>query len=76
MRKLGLETDDKSEMIPFLEGLVNLGRLEEARSLFREQIKGNAKMRLPLCASLASDPGYPSDFGYDYQAIKAILCQE
>ena len=76
VRKLGLETDDKSELIPFLEGLVNLGRLEEARSLFREEIKGNAKMRLPLCDSLSSDPGYPADFGYDYQTINAILCQE
>jgi hypothetical protein len=76
VHKLNLETDDKSEMIPFLEGLVNLGRVEDARTLFQEQIKGNAKMRLPLCASLAQDPGYPADFGYDYQTINAILCRE
>jgi hypothetical protein len=76
VRKLNLDTDDKSEMIPFLEGLVNLGRIEDARSLFQNEIKGNAKMRLPLCASLEKDPGYPPSFGYDYQTINAILCNE
>jgi hypothetical protein len=74
--ELNLGTDDKSEMIPFLEGLVNLGRIEDARSLFQQEIKGNVKMRLPLCASLAQDPGYPADFGYDYQTINTILCKE
>jgi hypothetical protein len=76
VRKLNLETDDKSEMIPFLEGLVNLGRIEDARSLFQQEIKGNAKMRLSLCASLAKDPGYPADYGYDYQTINTVLCKE
>jgi hypothetical protein len=76
VRKLNLDTDDKSEMIPFLEGLVNSGRVEEARALFQNEIKGNAKMRLPLCDSLSQDPGYPADFGYDYQTINTILCKE
>jgi hypothetical protein len=76
VRQRNLETDDKSELIPFMEGLVNLGRVEEARALFQQEIKGNAKMRLPLCASLAQDPGYPADFGYDYQTINSILCKE
>ena len=76
VRKLNLDTDDKSEMIPFLEGLINSGRVEEARALFQNEIKGNAKMRLPLCDSLSQDPGYPADFGYDYQTINTILCKE
>jgi hypothetical protein len=76
VRELGLDTDDKAEMIPFLEGLVNVGRLEDARSLFQDEIKGNAKMRLPLCTFLEQDPGYPAEFGYDYQTINAILCNE
>jgi hypothetical protein len=74
--KLGLETDDKSEVIPFLEGLVNLGRLDDARALYANQIKGNAKMRLPLCTFLATDPGYPPEFHYDYQNVQTILCKE
>ena len=53
VRKLELETDDKSEVIPFFEGLVNLGRLDDARALYTNQIKGNAKMRLPLCTFLS-----------------------
>jgi hypothetical protein len=76
VRELNLETDDKSEVIPFFEGLVNLGRYEDARSLFREEIKGQAEMRLPLCNSLATDPGYPPEYGYDYAMVNQILCEE
>jgi hypothetical protein len=76
VRQLNLETDDESEMIPFLEGLVNLGRVEDARALYNQEIKGNAKMRLPLCAALATDPGYPPEFGYKYEMINQILCKE
>ena len=70
----GLETDDKSELIPFFEGLVNTGRIEEARALFENQIKGNAKMRVPLCGFLSEDPGYPPELGYDYDRINELLC--
>jgi hypothetical protein len=76
VRKLKLDTDDKSEMIPFFEALVNVGRLDDARSLYNSEIKGNPKMRLPLCTFLNHDPGYPPDFGYDYQMINQILCEE
>src|SRR6266487_967037 len=69
VRALNLDTDDKSEMIPFFEGLVNLGRLDDARSLYNHEIKGNPKMRLPLCTFLTKDPGYPAEFGYNYKTI-------
>jgi hypothetical protein len=75
VRKLKLETNDKSEIIPFFEALVNLGRVEDAKSLYNKEIKGQAEMRLPLCAALATDPGYPPEFGYDYQAIYQMLCK-
>ena len=71
----GLETDDKAEIIPFFEALVNVGRIEDARSLYNEQIKGNVKMRVPLCMFLEEDPGYPPEFGYDYQRINELLCE-
>jgi len=75
VHELGLETNDKSEMIPFLEGLVNLGRYEDARTLFHKQIKGNGEMRFTVCTSLAEhNPDYPPDFGYDYANIYEILC--
>ena len=75
VRKLGLETDDKSEMIPFFEGLVNSGRVEDARALYREEIKGQNEMRFPLCTFLAKDPGYPPAFGYDYPKVYDLLCK-
>jgi hypothetical protein len=75
MRELNLETDDKSEIIPFFEGLVNLGRYEEAKSLYNEQIKGQVEVRLPLCNALANDPGYPPAFGYDYPMVYELLCK-
>jgi len=74
VQELRLETDDTSEVIPFLEGLVNLGRYEDAQSLYREEIKGRAEVRLPLCNTLATDPGYPPEFGYDYKMVHEILC--
>jgi hypothetical protein len=75
VRKLGLETDDKSEMIPFFEGLVNSGRSEDAKALYREEIKGQNEMRFPLCTFLAKAPGYPPEFGYDYQQVYELLCK-
>lgn len=75
VRKLGLETDDKSEMIPFFEGLVNSGRYEDAKTLYREEIKGQNEMRFPLCTFLAKDPGYPPAFGYDYPKVYDLLCK-
>ncbi len=72
--KLHLETNDKSELIPFFEGLVNLGRLDDARALYKEQIKRSVQMRLLLCTSLAKNPGYPPAFQYDYESIHGILC--
>jgi hypothetical protein len=74
VRELNLGTDDKSEFIPFFEGLVNSGRYEDAQSLYKEEIKGQAEVRFPLCNVLASDPGYPLEFGYDYQNVYEILC--
>lgn len=75
VQELNLETDDKSEVIPFFEGLVNLGRHEDARKLYREQIRGQTEVRLPLCNTLANDPGYPPEFGYDYQNVYQLLCK-
>lgn len=72
--ELGLETDDKSEMIPFLEGLVNQGRYDEAELIYTNQIKGHAETRLPLCAFLSKDPGYPPEFNYNYKKVYEILC--
>jgi hypothetical protein len=71
---LNLETKDKSEIIPFFEALVNLGRYDDAKALYHKQIKGNSEMRFSVCASLENDPGYPPEFGYEYQTIHELLC--
>jgi hypothetical protein len=76
VNELRLNTDDKSELVPFFEGLVNLGRYDDARSLFKKQIRGSAETRISACSSLAKDPGYPSEFGYNYEMIYQILCEE
>jgi hypothetical protein len=74
VRDLKLETNDASEKIPFFEGLVNIGRYDDARSLYNKEIKGRAQMRFPLCNFLMNDPGYPPEFGYDYKTIYELLC--
>ena len=73
--QLRLKATDKSEVLPFFEALVNLGRIDEAKALYNKEIKGRTKLRLPLCTALAKDPGYPVAFGYHYQMIFTILCQ-
>ncbi len=71
---LHLDAGDQSELIPFFEGLVNLGRYDDASKLFSRGIKGRTELRLPLCTTLNQDPGYPPSFGYNYQKIFEILC--
>lgn len=71
---LNLEAGDASEQIPFFEGLVNLGRYDDAKALYKKEIKGREKLRFPLCTFLAKDPGYPPEFHYDYQMIFTIVC--
>jgi hypothetical protein len=75
VKNLGLNTNDKSEMVPFLEGLVHLGEDEDVRTIFK-QIKGRPKTRTLLCQSLADDPRYPPEFRYDYQTIHQLLCND
>jgi hypothetical protein len=74
VRSLGLDANDASEMIPFFEGLVNLGRYEDAKALFKEEIKGRSRMRYPLCTFLAKDPHYPPEFRYQYEKVYELLC--
>ena len=76
VNELELNTSDKSEIFPFFEGLVNLGRYDDARSLYRKQIRGSPEVRLSVCASLARDPEYPPEYGYNYEMINQILCGE
>ncbi len=71
----GLTASDKSEMFPFLEGLVNLGRYDDARKLVDTDIKGRDILSYSLCESLAKDPGYPPEFHYNYAMLHQILCE-
>lgn len=74
VNSLGLEVDDVSEVIPFFEGLVNLGRYDDAKTLYYDKIRGHTKMRFPLCTFLSNDPGYPPEFGYNYEKVYELLC--
>ncbi len=75
VKSLKLEANDKSEMVPFLEGLVNVGRRDDAQTVYDTEIKGRLQMRFPLCVTLAKDLGYPPEFGYDYKTIRDIICK-
>jgi len=71
----GLTADDKSEVFPFLEGLVNLGRYDDARKLVETEVKWRDALSYGLCESLAKDPGYPPEFKYNYTMLHQILCE-
>ena len=72
---LRLRAADKSEWFPFLEGLVNLGRYDDAKALFTTQIKGDTNLIYGICTALAKDPGYPAEFKYNYSMLDQILCK-
>lgn len=62
------------EWFPFFEGLVNVGREEDARKIVKQEFKGRERLRYLLCQTLSNDPGYPQDYGYQYPKIREILC--
>ncbi len=70
---LGLKPEDRSEIIPFVEGLVNTGRYDDARKYYKI-LNREEKVRFPLCTVLNENPGYPSEFNYNYEEIFDILC--
>jgi hypothetical protein len=71
----GLKAGDKSEVFPFLEGLVNLGRYDDAGKLAETELKARDALSYGLCESLAKDPGYPPEFKYNYTMLHQILCE-
>jgi hypothetical protein len=71
---LNLEPNDKSEIVPFIEGFVNAGRSEEALELYNDELKGFIKIRLPLCNALEKNPSYNPAPGYDYENVYKVLC--
>jgi hypothetical protein len=72
---LGFKASDKSELFPFLEGLVNSGRYDQAKTLFEKEIKERSNLSYELCQALDKDPGYPPEFHYDYTHLYQILCK-
>jgi hypothetical protein len=73
--RLGLEASDHAEYIPFVEGLVNTGRIADAQNIYNQQIKGRKALRYPLCQSLSAPPASPPGYGYDYETIFRVLCE-
>ena len=71
---LGLKARDSSEVFPFLEGLVNAGRLDDAQKLFETAIKPQPDLNYEICQALAKDPAYPPEFKYNYTALHQLLC--
>ena len=65
---------DNSEVFPFLEGLVNLGRVEDARKLYEKYVLVSKPLNFSLCSSLSSNPGYPAEFKYNYEGILQLVC--
>lgn len=70
-----LQATDKSEVFPFLEGLVNLGRYDDAKKLVQTEVKGRDILSYYFCESLNKDPDYPPEFHYNYAMLYQIVCQ-
>ncbi len=70
----GLNAKDKSEYFPFIEGLINSGRYDDAQRIFESEIKEREKLTYKICETLAKNPGYPNEFNYNYEKIYQVLC--
>lgn len=71
----GLRPQDRSEYFVFIEGLVNQGRVEDARQIADQEIRGNDALRYSFCSSLESAPDYPDAYGYRKSQINELVCQ-
>lgn len=65
----GLAPVDASEYFVFIEGLVNIGNINEAKTIANNQIKVNAALKYSLCQSLNASDDYPGK-----NQIQAIIC--
>lgn len=74
VREKNLKPGDQSEWVPFFEGLVNAGRYDEAKEMFRQEFRGRERLRLPICQQLNATLGYPEGLGYDEEKVREILC--
>jgi pentatricopeptide repeat protein len=71
---LGFKPNDKSEIIPFIEALVNIGKQEEALELYNKELKGFIKIRFPLCKAFDTNRDYNPAPAYNAEKIYQILC--
>lgn len=71
----GLAAVDPGEYVPFIEGLVNLGRADEAAALVQSKIERKSAAHFSICNGLASAPEYPAAFGYHRQEIYILTCE-
>lgn len=72
----GLAPRDPVEYFVFVEGLVNAGRMEDARALADRSLKTNEQVHISLCRTLAAAPAYPVEFGYRLEEIRTLVCGE
>lgn len=71
----GFEPADTSEYFVFIEGLVNLGRADEAKKIVENKIMENAAAKYSLCQSLSNAPAYPATYGYRLEQIYQTVCE-
>ncbi len=73
-QKDGLQPEDKSEYFPFLEAMVNSGKVNEAKILEQDRIQNDKALSFSFCSSVSKDPVYPENFQYDYKAMRKLFC--
>ena len=71
----GLKAADSSENFVFVEGLVNSGQVEKARSLVESAIQPDSALKFSLCKTLSAAPSYPASFGYHLDTLSALVCK-
>ncbi len=75
VKSVGLEPGDRYEYLVFIEGLANLGREDDAKTVANTAMGGNAYLKFSLCESLSAAPVKPQPDGYRQDAIAKIVCE-
>jgi hypothetical protein len=71
----GWKPNDTSEYFPFIEGLVNMGRIAEAKAIVSREVTENVSVMYTFCHSLENSPMYPVGFGYKADQIRQTICE-
>ena len=70
-----LTSNDGTEYLVFIEGLINSGNIDSARELIQNKIKYQGTDHFTMCNQLGLENPFPESYGYLNEEIFLELCE-